>query len=244
MPKTVLIIGACSDIGSALAVCFSGHGLDLQLAARNMSKLEAISEGIRSNQASNVSLYELDVLAYDTHTEFVNYLPTIPDVVISVVGLLGDQNEAQNDWQHSRLIMETNYFGPASILEKFSSIFEQRKSGCIIGISSVAGERGRKSNYIYGSSKSGFTSYLSGLRNRLHESHVDVITVLPGFVKTTMTKDMNLPPLLTASPEQVAGDIYNAYAGGKNILYTRWYWRWIMYIIKAIPESIFKKMSL
>ena len=114
----------------------------------------------------------------------------------------------------------------------------------MVGISSVAGDRGRKSNYIYGSSKAGLIAYLSGLRNRLYNSKVHVMTVKPGFVFTKATRNMNLPEKLTAQPEEVAKDIYNAQQRGKNVLYTKWFWKWIMMAIKMIPESKFKRMNI
>jgi len=122
--------------------------------------------------------------------------------------------------------------------------FEKRKSGFIIGISSVAGDRGRKSNYIYGSAKAALTAYLSGLRNRLYVANVHVLTVKPGFVATKMTEGMDLPEKLTAQPEAVAEDIYRAQQKNKNVLYTKWIWRWVMLIIKVIPEWKFKRMSI
>ena len=122
--------------------------------------------------------------------------------------------------------------------------FEKRGKGIIVGMSSVAGDRGRGSNYIYGSSKSGFTSYLSGLRNRLNKSSVKVITVKPGFIKTKMTSHLELPKILTASPYDISNDIINSIKKGKNIIYSKWFWNWIMLIIKVIPESIFKKLNL
>jgi short-subunit dehydrogenase len=111
-------------------------------------------------------------------------------------------------------------------------------------VSSVAGDRGRKANYIYGSAKAAFSTYLSGLRNRLYENNVQVLTVKPGFVPTKMTEGLDLPPNLTAQPEDVASDIYKAQNKGKNILYTKSIWRLVMLIIKHIPEFIFKKMSI
>jgi short-subunit dehydrogenase len=114
----------------------------------------------------------------------------------------------------------------------------------MVGISSVAGDRGRKSNYIYGSAKAALTAYLSGLRNRLYDAQVHVMTVKPGFVATKMTEGMDLPEKLTAQPQQVAEDIYNAQQKGKNVLYTKWVWRYIMMIIRAIPEWKFKGMSI
>ena len=108
----------------------------------------------------------------------------------------------------------------------------------------MAGERGRQSNYIYGAAKAALTTYLSGLRNRLSKSNVHVITVLPGFIQTKMTAAMALPALLTATPRQVAEEIHAAWAKSRNIIYTRWFWRWIMAIIKLIPETVFKRLSL
>jgi short-subunit dehydrogenase len=140
--------------------------------------------------------------------------------------------------------METNYIGLALLLGQFANDFEKRGHGCIIGISSVAGDRGRKTNYIYGSAKAGFTAFLSGLRNRLYGFGVRVMTVKPGFVRTTMTEKMDLFEKLTATPEQVAQDVYKAYTKGKDVLYTLWFWRWIMLAINNIPEFIFKRLSL
>ena len=164
--------------------------------------------------------------------------------VVCAFGYLGDNEEAKSDFIEARKIMETNYIGCVSILNIIANDFEKRKRGFIIGISSVAGDRGRQSNYYYGSAKAGFTAYLSGLRNRLHRSGINVLTVKPGFVRTQMTEGMELPPLLTAHPEKTARDIYKSWKKGKMTLYTKWFWRHIMLIIKYIPETIFKRMSL
>ena len=124
------------------------------------------------------------------------------------------------------------------------SDFEKRNHDYIIGISSVAGERGRQSNYIYGSAKGSSSVYLSGLRNSLNKSYGKVITVLPGFIRTKMTENMDLPEKLMATPEEVAEYVYKAYRKSKDIVYTKWFWWLIMFIIKIIPEKIFKSMDL
>ena len=157
---------------------------------------------------------------------------------------MGDQQRAQKDFKEAKKIIDTNYTGIVSIFNIIANVFEKRKSGFIVGISSVAGDRGRKSNYIYGSAKAALTAYLSGLRNRLYGSKVHVMTVKPGFVDTKMTKGMDLPEKLTAKPKEVAKDIYIAQQKGKDILYTKWIWKWIMLIIKIIPEWKFKGMSI
>ena len=140
--------------------------------------------------------------------------------------------------------MDTNYTGVVSLFNIIANDFEDRRSGFMVGISSVAGDRGRKNNYIYGSAKAALTAYLSGLRNRLYDAQVHVMTVKPGFVATKMTEGMDLPEKLTAQPEEVAEDIYKAQQKNKNVLYTKWMWRWVMMMIKMIPEWKFKGMSL
>lgn len=141
-------------------------------------------------------------------------------------------------------IMETNYVGAVSILELFANKFQQQREGVIVGISSVAGDRGRQSNYFYGSSKAAFTAYLSGLRNRLRMYNVQVLTVKPGYVKTAMTAHLQLPKFITATAEETADEIMRAIDLNKNEIYVLPVWRYIMLVIKLIPERIFKRMKL
>jgi len=240
----VLIVGAKSDIAKATAREYAKNGYDIYLAARNVSELEAFADDIRVRSEKVVELVELDILDYRSHQTFYDALAEKPLGVITAVGYLGDQEKAQIDALESEKIINTNYTGVVSLLNIIANDFEQRRAGFIVGISSVAGDRGRKSNYIYGSAKAALTAYLSGLRNRLYESQVHVLTVKPGFVATKMTEGMDLPEKLTAQPEQVAQDIYKAQQRGKNVLYTKWMWRYVMMIITNIPEFIFKKMSI
>jgi NAD(P)-dependent dehydrogenase (short-subunit alcohol dehydrogenase family) len=135
-----------------------------------------------------------------THAAFLASLPQRPDMTICVFGYLGDQQLAESDWTECERILQTNYVGAVSILNLIASEYAAKGSGLIAGISSVAGERGRQSNYFYGSAKAGFTAYLSGLRNRLFHKGVHVLTVQPGFVYTKMTENMPLPGLLYWSP--------------------------------------------
>lgn len=245
MKKTALIIGATSEMASAIAREYAANGYDLILAARAMDRLEPIARdmGIRHPEAS-VSAVLLDVLDFASHREFYDNLPHKPDVGICVAGNMGDHERAAWDPEELRMITDTNYTGCASILNIIAADFEQRGQGVIIGVSSVAGERGRKSNYYYGSAKAALTSYLSGLRHRLAGTPVRVITVKPGFVRTRMTEGLPLPGLLMASVEQVARDIYSAQIRKKDVVYTRWFWRYIMLIIKHLPEAIFKRTNL
>src|SRR5690606_11258178 len=167
-----------------------------------------------------------------------------PDVVICVFGLLGDQARAERDWAHCHQIIDSNYTGAVSILNIVAEDFAARKRGVIIGISSVAGERGRQSNYIYGSAKAGFTAYLSGLRNRMYPYGVHVMTVKPGFVKTRMLENMSTPGPLTANPVEVANSIARAIRKRRNVLYVRPIWSWVMGVIRNIPEPVFKRLKL
>ncbi len=241
----VLIIGATSDVGREIARRYAKAGYDVVLTARDEVKLKAEAEDLSLRFGSiRVTSYPLDVRAFETHQDFVESLDRMPDGVIAVVGYLGDQQKAQREFEEAKAIIETNYTGIVSLLEKFADRFAKRRSGFIVGISSVAGERGRKSNYIYGSAKAGFTTYLSGLRNRLHDLNIQVLSVIPGFIATKMTAGMDLPPKLTAQPEEVAEAIFSAQQKGKDILYTKSIWRVVMAIIRAIPEWQFKKMSI
>ena len=240
----VLIVGASSDIAKACAREYAKNGYDLYLASRDSKNLEDFKKDIEVRTARVVKLMDLDILDFDSHQEFWDSLEKKPLGVISAVGYLGNQKRAQSDFSEAKRIIDTNYTGLVSLFNIIADDFEARRSGFIVGISSVAGDRGRKSNYIYGSAKAGFSAYLSGLRNRLYSSQVQVVTVKPGFVDTKMTKGMDLPKKLTAKPNEVAKDIFKAQQKGKDIIYTKWIWRYIMMIIKAIPEWQFKKMSI
>lgn len=239
-----LILGAKSDIARALAHRFASEGFDISMAARKAVELENDVKDLQIRYGIKVETVEFDALAYDSHADVYRGLASKPSVVICAVGYLGDQKLAEHDAGEALRIIETNFTGCLSILNIIANDFESRKKGCIIGISSVAGERGRQSNYFYGSAKAGLSAYLSGLRNRLQGSGVRVITVKPGFVATSMTEGMDLPPLLTSSAEEVAGDVFRAYGAGKDELYTKWFWRWIMAVIRLIPERIFKRLRL
>jgi hypothetical protein len=191
-----------------------------------------------------VQIVLFNALHFADHLSFYQQIGFTPDITVCIFGYLGKQEKANTDWKEAEKIIQTNYVGAISILNIIAEDYAGKKKGIIIGISSVAGERGRQSNYIYGSAKAGFTTYLSGLRNRLYHSNVHVITVLPGFVNTKMTADIKLPPLLTASPEQVADAIERAVTRKKNVVYVKWFWQWIMLAIKLLPENIFKKKNL
>jgi decaprenylphospho-beta-D-erythro-pentofuranosid-2-ulose 2-reductase len=241
---SVLILGAASDIGIALAREYGKAGHALILAARDATRLATDAEDFRVRYQVPVSTVEWDVLSPNGGAAEISALTDLPDTVICVVGLLGDQAASERDGPTAERVMRANYLGPALILGELANRFEVRGSGCIIGISSVAGDRGRASNYIYGAAKAGFTALLSGLRNRLAKKGVHVLTVKPGFVNTRMTAGMKLPKPLTAEPDEVARAIFAAASRRNDIVYVRPIWWLIMRIICAIPERMFKKMKI
>jgi decaprenylphospho-beta-D-erythro-pentofuranosid-2-ulose 2-reductase len=242
--STVLLLGAGSDMAIALAHEFASAGHGLQLAARSIEKIRPLQSDLTIRYNISCTLHEFDAEQPGTHVAFFSSLPVHPDITISIFGYLGNQQMAESDWKECERTIVVNFTGAVSILNIVAGKYAQLKKGTIVGISSVAGERGRQSNYFYGSAKAGFTTYLSGLRNRLSPLGIPVLTVKPGFVYTRMTENMPLPGLLTATPEQVAAAILNAIEKKKNVIYVRWFWRYIMLVIKMIPENIFKKMKL
>ena len=242
--ESVLILGAKSDIARAVAHCFARAGYDIILAARSSAELEDDARDLRIRYSIKVEVTEFDALDYNSHPAFYVRLDPKPAGVVCAVGYLGDQKLAEQDFVEAKKLIDTNFAGCVSILNLIANDFEMKKKGFIIGISSVSGERGRQSNYMYGSAKAAFTTYLSGLRNRLQKAGVHVLTVKPGFVATRMTEGMDLPDLLTSRPEEVADDVFRAFKAGKDVLYTKWFWKWIMLIIRIIPERIFKKLKL
>ena len=242
--RPVLILGARSDIGKAVAHKFASLGYPVQLAARRVDTLETDRTDMELRHNVRVTLHEFDALASDTHAAFVAALPELPQIAVCAVGLMGQQGENERDIDAAVQVMRSNYEGPASILAVLANCFEERGKGTLVGISSVAGERGRATNYVYGSAKAGFTAFLSGLRNRLTRRGVHVVTVLPGFVATRMTEGMDLPARLTAQPNEVADAIARAVERKRDVIYARPIWRLVMLIIRNIPELVFKRMKI
>src|SRR5688572_28871675 len=169
---TALILGAASDMAIAIAEKFASEGYNIQLAARNVIRLEPLQSDLAIKYSSRVSIHEFDALEYNTHDTFFNDLEPKPEVTVCVFGLLGENERAVEDWTRASKIIHTNYTGAVSILNIVATYYASRNEGVIVGISSVAGERGRQSNYMYGSAKAGFTAYLSGLRNSLYSKGV------------------------------------------------------------------------
>ncbi|MCF6371273.1 SDR family oxidoreductase [Rhizobium halophilum] len=244
--KSVLLVGATSDIGRATALTYATAGWDVQLAGRSLESVQREADDIGTRSGANVSVHCLDILDSDRFSDFVRGLPVLPDTVVCVVGELGEQDRAEKELDHASMVMRTNFEGPALFLGLIADRFAARGSGTIVGVSSVAGDRGRASNYVYGAAKAGFTAFLSGLRNRLAKAGARVVTVKPGFVRTRMTAGMKLPGLLTAEPREVAGAIFAAAEEktSRDVIYVRSIWWPLMTVIRSIPEPVFKRLKL
>jgi len=242
--SAVLVLGARSDIAIAVAHRFAKAGYNIQLAARNAESLNDDQSDIELRYQVTVTLHEFDALDTTSHANFAEHLLELPSIAVCAVGYMGEQTESEQDGKAAIQALRSNFEGPASILAELANRFEQRGSGTLVGISSVAGERGRATNYVYGSAKAGFTAFLSGLRNRLARTGVHVVTVLPGFVATKMTDGMDLPARLTAQPDEVADAVFDAVQKRRNIIYVKPIWCFIMMIIRNIPERIFKRMKI
>ncbi len=246
MSKTILVVGATSTIVQALLRLYARNQARFALVGRDSERLEAVANDLSRLGGKVEKICTLDFQAPHTHNQTIKQIfSEIPEIDSAIVGhgLLGDQVAAQRSYSLAEELLFINYLSYISILEPIAEVFENRQRGSIIAFSSVAGDRGRQSNYIYGSTKAGVSCYLQGLRNRLFKTKVKVLTVKPGMVDTPMTADFKKTRLF-ASPERVAADIFKAERKGRNELYTPWFWRPIMAIICAIPEFLFKRLSL
>lgn len=242
----VLIVGATSAIAHETAKIFAREGAELFLVGRTADKLETVAEDLRVRGASCVETYRLDLNEISQHQTLVDRAVAALgglDSVLVAHGTLGDQEACQQDVNLTLQEFSTNCVSVISLLTILANYFEQRKRGTIAVITSVAGDRGRPSNYIYGAAKAALNAFLQGLRGRLFKAGVEVVTIKPGVVATPMTAHLKKSPL-TASPEKVGSDIYKAMNKGKEVLYTPFFWRFIMLIITHIPEPIFKRLNL
>lgn len=244
--QAVLILGATSSIARALAHHIAQQGAMLHLAARNAFEVERIAQDLTIRYQVPVTWSVFEGCDYSTHPELVqtaiDKLGRLDGAIVSL-GELGEQQQAQFDFDRAQRIIESNYTAVVSVLTPVANYLEKQGRGFIIGVSSVAGDRGRQSNYIYGSAKGALTLFLQGLRSRLAKSGVRVLTIKPGFVDTKMT--FGKPGMfLVASPENVAGSIVSALEKKKDIAYVPGFWFWIMLIIRSIPETVFKQLKL
>ena len=242
----ILIIGATSAIAQAFARLRVPRGDEVFLVGRNTAKLQVLAADLQVRGAKRIGTLAADANDFESHGPMFEAAQAElggVDTVLIAHGVLGDQKAAERDCKMAEQAYMTNFLSVVSMLTPISAYFEAQRRGTIAVISSVAGERGRQSNFIYGSAKGGLSLYLGGLRNRLHPSGVTVLTIKPGFVDTAMTAHLRKGPLF-ASPERVARDISRAIERRKSVLYTPAFWFWIMAVIRLIPETVFKRLKL
>jgi short-subunit dehydrogenase len=242
----VLIIGATSAIAQATATRYAAEGARFFLVGRSVSRLEAVADDLRVRGAAMADTYTLDVTAIARHAEMLDAatdtLGTI-DAVLIAHGTLGDQQASEAHVEAMLREWETNCTSTIALLTLLANRFERQHHGTIAVITSVAGDRGRQSNYVYGAAKAALNTFLQGLRGRLSKANVHVVTIKPGFVDTPMTA--HLPKgMLFAAPERVGADIYRAMTRGTDVVYTPRFWWFIMATVRAVPERVFKKISI
>lgn len=242
-----MVLGATSAIARSIAEHLGRRGFELILAGRDVEEIETLARDLELRCGVKATARSFDALAFETHQGFFDGCRSVSDDtlfgVVLCFGYLGDQTKAQEEFGEARQILDTNFLAAVSALNVAARILEEKGGGFLCALSSVAGDRGRRSNYFYGAAKAGLTAYLQGLRNRLSASGVRVITIKPGFVDTRMT--FGRPAMfLVASPEAAARRIVTAIERGKDVSYVPGFWRPVMIAIRAIPEKIFKRMNL
>ncbi len=245
--KNWIVIGATSAIAEEVCRVWAKRGYGLFLVARNEEKLNAVAQDVRVRGAQSVDCFVLDVIDTDKHSECWQQAESVMgkiDGIFVAHGTLPDQKECESSIDRTLLEINTNALSVISFCTLAANEFEKKGTGDIAVISSVAGDRGRQSNYVYGAAKGMVSLFLQGLRNRLAKKGVHVTTIKPGFVDTPMTSGFDKGGPLWASPEAVSLGIVNAIDKKRNIVYLPWFWWGIMMIIKHIPEFIFKKLSL
>ena len=246
--ERVLVLGATSGIGRALSQRLAPDSAVLVLVARNTDGLERLRQELESRPGLSVHVEAFDALDFPSHGDLIDrcwrHCEQQVDGVVVCHGWLPDSTDRRVDCEEIRRAVDVNFTSIVSLLELVSERMVRQGRGWIAVISSVAGDRGRQSNVLYGSAKAGLSTYLQGLRNRLYSAGVHVLTVKPGFVDTPMLHSVPHPPTrLVASPDRVAGDILRAIRRRRNVLYTPWFWRPIAWVLRSIPEWVFKRLK-
>lgn len=245
MSETWIILGATSSMARAFVRALAERGDGLLLAGRDMGELESLARDCRLRGARMAESIGFDARKPKGFTTILNRAEQETGVLNAAifVGSMPDQAEIDADPALVDGTLADSFTGPARFLQMLAPMMEARGNGTIVGVGSVAGDRGRVGNYVYGAAKAGFATYLSGLRNRLGRKGVHVLTVKPGPVDTAMTWGLPSLPFMT-TPEGVARDILNGVKKRRNVLYTAGIWRWVMLVIRSVPEPIFKKLSI
>jgi short-subunit dehydrogenase len=245
--QKVVILGATSGIAQAVERRLAADGIEMLLVGRSPERLEAVCGDLLARGSRRVLTYAADLADTSGHRALLDHATRNFgdfDTLLLAYGTMLDQAASQASPELALQELNTNFTSAVALLTAFGEYFRQRGSGAIAVITSVAGDRGRRPNYVYGAAKGGLSIFLQGLRSRLYPSHVRVLTIKPGPVNTAMTANMTRNRLFV-EPDAVAADIYRALKNGRTeVLYTPWFWRWIMMVLRAIPERSFKKLSV
>lgn len=244
--QKVVIVGATSAIAEATARLYAARGAQLFLVARNASRLGDIAADLRVRGSQEVFHASLDVNDFDAHAQVIEQawasLGNV-DVVLVAHGTLPDQTQCEASVDVALKEFSTNATSTIALLTAMAPRFEAQRKGVIAIISSVAGDRGRQSNYLYGAAKAAVSAFASGLRQRLAKAGVNVLTIKPGFVDTPMTRAFK-KGALWAKPDDIARGILRGADRSRSVMYLPWFWLPIMLIIRHIPEFVFKRIKL
>ena len=244
--RTVLIIGATSAIAEATGRLYAQAGDKLFLLGRDGARLQAIAADLRLRGAASVDMAELDVQAIDRHDAALNaawqYLGQV-ELVLLAHGVLPDQAICEHSVQQTLQALSVNAVATIALMVSLGERLELQQHGCLAVIGSVAGDRGRASNYVYGCAKAAIEVFASGLRQRLQTKGVNVLLIKPGFVDTPMTRNFRKNALWTR-PEKIAKGIAKAVEHRRSVVYLPGFWRVIMFVIRHIPETVFKRIPL
>lgn len=237
--KVVLILGANSDVAKQCILQYLEKGFSIIASSRNLDSLESF---VRENEidSSKITLKYFDAADFSSHQKFYDELPRKPNIVIYAAGFLVENQKALRDFTSAKQMMEVNYMGAVSILNIIAMDETNKNLERIIGLSSLSGVRGRKSNFIYGSTKSAFTQYLAGLRQELSSRNVIVNVLVSGYINTKINAGLELNKNLLMEPDYVANHIVNA--GNSFSIVPNFKWKIIYYILKILPESLVSKL--
>lgn len=245
-PRRVLILGATSGIAMAVARLLAAQGANLFLVARSEPRMKAVAFDLLARGAATVHGRTVDLDETADHPALLaDAAQTLGGIDLALIahGVLGDQRESEQHYDAAARVFHTNLLSAVSLVTWLANYFETQHAGTIAAISSVAGDRGRKSNYVYGASKGGLNVFLDGVRNRVDRAGVHVLTIRPGFVATAMTAHLPKSALF-AEPTQVAASILRAVARRKDVAYIPAFWAPVMFAVRSIPQTIFKRLNL
>jgi decaprenylphospho-beta-D-erythro-pentofuranosid-2-ulose 2-reductase len=245
-PATVLVLGATSAIAMAAMRQLAAPHRHFMLVARNGDRLTAVAQDLLTRGAFAVDTWVMDLDDTAAHAEMLAAAAErlgVIDLALIAHGVLGDQQAAEENFDVAAAILHTNFIATVSLLTWLGNRLQAQRRGTLAVVSSVAGDRGRKSNYVYGASKGGLNIFLEGLRNRIDRDGVQVLTIKPGFVATPMTAHVSHNALF-ASPEQIGRGILLAIARRRDVVYLPWFWTGIMLLVRAVPGARFKKMNM